>query len=512
MVYSEMMARLEGVDRDFLSSLQWATETFTSTGYGSDSRWSNPAMVLFVIFVQLLGVSTVFLVFPFYLVPFFEDRFEGRLPAKPPRRLRDYVFIYRWGSAVVELVEELRASGVSVLVFEEEEAVARRIRDRGIPVIYGAIDEGDPAPDVLLSARAIIANGTDHENGTLILSARQQGFSRRVLALARDPFHRGPMLSAGAEVVYTPTHILAAALAARASVNIEPLISGLSAQDGVTTMEARVLPPVSDSTQTVGDLVARAGLQVLSIWRRGRFLAVPGRDLVLQTRDLLTVARPTTAATLGDDELTSLRIATTREAGPIVIGGYGDVGHKVAELLRDAGEDVCVIDKSPRDGVDVVGDLLDAEVLREANVASAKAIIIALSSDASTTFATSVIRSIAPHAPLICRLNRQRNTERISLAGSDFTMSLAGVAARLLRHHLVQQELPSSTDALNVLRVDTTEWERLSSTPLGARRQLQIIRRDTTASPTTSAVDDASQLLICGPAVGIAAARALLRD
>ncbi|MGB1700093.1 MAG: NAD-binding protein, partial [Nannocystaceae bacterium] len=451
LIYSEMMGRLEGIDRDFWSSLQWATETFTSTGYGNDSRWSNPAMVLFVIFVQLLGVSTVFLVFPFYLVPFFEDRFEGRLPARPPRRLRDYVFIYRWGAAVVALVEELRATGVSVLVFEEDEAVARRIRDRGIPVIYGAIDEGDPSPDVLLSARAIIANGADHENGTLILSARQQGFSRRVLALARDPFHRGPMLSAGAEVVYTPTHILAAALAARASVHIEPLVSGLTDADGIHTMEARVLPPISDAALTVGDLDREAGLQVLSIWRRGKFLPTPAATDRLQTRDLLTVARPASSALPAEDSLTSLRLATTRQDGPIVIGGFGDVGEKVAQLLRDAGEQVCVIDKNPREGVDV-GDLLDSDVLRAANVASAKAIVIALSSDASTTFATSVIRSITPHAPLICRLNRQQNTERIGLAGSDFTMSLAAVAARLLRHHLVQQEVPSSTDALNVLR------------------------------------------------------------
>jgi len=511
-VYSEMMGRLEGVDRDFLSSLQWATETFTSTGYGSDSRWSNPAMVLFVIFVQLLGVSTVFLVFPFYLVPFFEDRFEGRLPAKPPRRLRNYVFIYRWGAAVVELVEELRASGVEVLVFEEDEAVARRIRDRGIPVIYGAIDEGDPSRDVLLAARAIIANGSDHENGTVILSARQQGFSRRVLALARDPFHRGPMLSAGAEVVYTPTHILAAALAARASVHIEPLVSGISDDDGITTMRARVLPPVSETAHTVADLFEHAGLQVLSIWRRGRFFPTPSAGEDLETRDLLTVARPTTSPVASPDELTKLRLATTREEGAIIIGGFGDVGKKVAALLRDAGERVCVIDKYERRGVDVVGDLLDAEVLREASVATAKAIVIALSSDASTTFATSVIRSIAPHTPLICRLNRQQNIERITLAGSDFTMSLAAVAARLLRHHLVQQEVPSSTDALSVLRVSELEWTTLAASPLGARGLLQRVAQDRPSASPSGLNDAESTMVVCGSTVSIAAARALLHD
>ena len=512
LIYSEMMARLEGLDRDFWSSLQWATETFTSTGYGSDSRWSNPAMVLFVILVQLLGVSTVFLVFPFYLVPFFEDRFEGRLPAKPPRRVRDYVFIYRWGAAVAELVDELLASGVHVLVFEEDETVARRIRDRGIPVIYGAIDEGDPAPNVLLAARAIIANGADHENGTIILSARQQGFSRRILALARDPFHRGPMLSAGAQVVYTPTHILAAALAARASVRIEPLVSGLFDDDGITTMQARVLPPASKATCTVGYLFDHAGLQVLGIWRQGRFLAIPGVDEAVETRDLLTVARPKTSSALGPDQLVALRLAATRDAGPIVIGGFGDVGQKVAELLRDAGERVCVIDKHERPGVDVVGDLLDAEVLREANVASAKAIVIALSSDASTTFATSVVRSIAPYTPLICRLNRQQNIERITLGGSDFTMSLAAVAARLLGHHLVRQEVPSSTGALGVLRVSQQEWTTLAHSQMAERGLLKTVRQARVNVAAADSHDAEPAVVVCGSAASIGAARALLRD
>ena len=462
LIYSEMMARLEHTERDFWASLQWATETFTSTGYGNDSRWTHPFMVLFVIVVQLLGVATVFLVFPFYLVPFIEDRFEGRLPARPPRRLRDYVLVYRWGPAVVQLVGALRSAKIPVLVFEEDEAAARRIRDRGIPVIYGSIDEGDPNAEIIQNARAIVANGRDHENGALILSARQQGFPHRILAIAKDPFHRAPMLAAGAQVVYTPTHILAAALAARASDGIEPTIMGLSGLEGLRAGEARVSEDTLASAATVGALEdACEGVQVMGIWRRERFIPLPSPEVALAPRDLLTLVRVGAHEVPGQpcpDPSRDAGLVRTRTEGPIIIGGFGEVGKKVAELLRDTGETVRIIDRAAQPGVDVVGDLLDATVLRTAEIASAKAIVIALSSDASTTFAASVIRTVAPHAPLVCRLNREHNTERINAAGSDFSMSLAAVAARMLRRHLMPELEIASSQALAMRRIPASQW------------------------------------------------------
>ena len=65
-------------------------------------------------------------------------------------------------------------------------------------------------------ARALVANGTDDENAAIILAARQLGFAGDVVALVEEPYHRKPMMLAGATAVYTPRHILGAALAARA--------------------------------------------------------------------------------------------------------------------------------------------------------------------------------------------------------------------------------------------------------------------------------------------------------
>ena len=84
-LYMLGMTYLEGNPRGLLASVEWASETLTTTGYGADSRWQHPVMVVFVMLTQIAGLFLVFLIFPVYVLPFFEERFEARLArALPP--------------------------------------------------------------------------------------------------------------------------------------------------------------------------------------------------------------------------------------------------------------------------------------------------------------------------------------------------------------------------------------------------------------------------------------------
>src|SRR3954449_1714500 len=94
-VYRLGMARLEGKERGFWDALEWAAESLSTTGYGRDSHWEHPLMVLFVISVQIVGLMLLYLVFPIYLLPFLEERFEARLPRRPPP-LEGHVVVYHY--------------------------------------------------------------------------------------------------------------------------------------------------------------------------------------------------------------------------------------------------------------------------------------------------------------------------------------------------------------------------------------------------------------------------------
>ena len=228
LLYMEGMEYLEGSPRGFWWSLEWAAETLTTTGYGADAHWSSPAMVLLVIAGQFLGIFLVFLVFPIYVLPFFEERFEGRLPAAlPVMSGKKCVLVYRYGPTVAMLIDDLARFGRRVIVLEEDRETARRLQERGVEVVHASL--GDEYFDLgpMLGAEAIVANGEDHDNAALVLFARELGFKGSIFALVDEPLHRHPLQTSGATAVYTPRHVLAAALAAKASRRIQRRVSGL---------------------------------------------------------------------------------------------------------------------------------------------------------------------------------------------------------------------------------------------------------------------------------------------
>lgn len=448
-VYYLGMEHLEGEPRSFIESIAWASETLTSTGYGHDNTWHHPVMVGFVTVTQFLGVSFIFLLFPFYLVPFFEETFEGRLPRKLPKKLSDYVLIYRSGPAVNGLIEHLERGGKDVVVFEEDEQAARRLIERGKRVIFGSIEDGDIEP-LVPDATAIVCNGRDDDNGAVILAARLQDFAGDVYALAEDPFHRDPMVRAGATVVYTPRHILAAALAARASEAISPRVGGVGLLPDFEVIELRITKdsPLAGQTLAQSKLREETGATVIGWWEEGRFNPNTDSDRALAPGTILVTVGPKSAA--GPVQELATRLA--RE-GPLFIAGYGEVGRKVAQLLSDVGEEsMIVLDKVDADGVDIVGDALDRQVLARAKAGDARAVIVALDSDSATMFATSVIRDLVPTVPIIARVNRAENRRRILRAGADFALSLGEVADELLSQHLLGERAQSHEPHVRVVK------------------------------------------------------------
>src|SRR5579872_6805165 len=182
-LYQWGMAALEGKPRDVWQSLEWAGSTLSTTGYGADTSWRHPVMVLFVLVVQFLGIFLVFLIVPIYLIPFLEERFETRLPQEVTKKdLSGHAVIYRYGPAVETLLAELAGAGVPTLVLEPDETRARRLFELGVQVVHREPSDGGLQASRLATARAVIANGTDDENAALSLSARQLGYKGPILA------------------------------------------------------------------------------------------------------------------------------------------------------------------------------------------------------------------------------------------------------------------------------------------------------------------------------------------
>ena len=485
-LYQTGMGALEGKPRTFWDSLEWAAESLTTTGYGADDRWQHPAMVLLVIAVQWTGVFFVFLVFPIYLIPFLEERFEARLPRRDPK-MSGHVVVYHYGPAVESAIELLAERRVPVLVAETDEAVARFLVDRDVPVVFGRNEEELLGMVGLERARALIGNGRDEENAALVLGARQRGFEGEIVALVEEPMHRKPMALAGASAVYTPRHILAAALAARASDRISPRLAGVHQLGDLQVREVRVRHDSELAGRTLGEarLGARTGAIALGQWMGGRLLTPLGAGDRLEPRGIL-VAVGSEANLLRLESLCA-GSAERRHDGPFLVAGFGEVGRKVRQLLDDAGEPVWSVDRHPLPGVDLVANVLDPLVLQRVEVRTARAVILALDSDELTLLATVVMQDLVPEAPVIARVNERGNVEKIHRAGADFALSLSQVSGQMLARRLLGEEAFTLDARLKVVKVPAD--------PLAGRQLSELGVRERTGA-SVLAVERGGELLI----------------
>jgi Trk K+ transport system NAD-binding subunit len=447
------MEYLEGKPRTFWQALQFAAGTTSTTGYGVETSWTHPVMVVFVVIAQFIGVTFIFMVLPIYLIPFLEERFETKLPSEATGAT-DHVVIFDYGPTVSTLIEELTRAGISTVIIDEDEAEARHLLAQGHQVVFGNLDEGVLQKSNLREARALIVNGSDDRNAVTILAARQLGYSGEILALVEDPYHRQPMILAGASSAYTPRHVLGAALAARASQKVSPTVAGIQhLGNKLQVAEARITRDsvLAGKTLAEAGLGQHAGVTVIGQWSGGKLISPPMADMRLEAGGILVLVG-------NDDSIHNFMnlcagARRLRRDGPFLIAGGGEVGRKVAQLLSDCGEQTLMIDARPGPGVDLVGNVLDTQVLQQAGLDNVQAVILALSTDATTLFSTVIIKDLAPDVPVIARVNSAENLERIYVAGADFALSISQVSGQLLAMRLLGKESVTVDPELEVAKV-----------------------------------------------------------
>jgi Trk K+ transport system NAD-binding subunit len=478
------MRHIEGEERDFWSALEWASETLTTTGYGHDNHWESPLMVVFVAAVQFFGLMVSIAVVPVVLIPWFESRFEARLPQSLPE-LHDFVLIYRWGPAVSSLVRGMSRQKIPVVILEENESRARWLRDQGHVVVFASLEEGQLDLDGVERCRALIANGEDHDNATVIAMARQRGFKGPIYALVDTPKHRRPILLSGADAVYSPMHSLAAALAAKASERIAPRVTGVGLLgDDVEVAELRVSAEseLANKSLTELNLRRRTGATIVGQWVAGEFRGHASPTTKLEPAAIVVALGSQQAlAKLGE-------LATPLDrSGPLLVIGFGEVGQKLVEMLEGVGESVRVLARDPHERLDVCGDALDPQVLEQARLGAARSVILAFSDDSTTLFAVAIIRDLCPSLPIIAAVDRAENVKRIHRAGADFALSISEVTAQLLGHKLFGEQFVAAEPRIRVFEANATPFAglTLANTRIFERTGCTVIALDRKQRTTT---------------------------
>ena len=115
-----------------------------------------------------------------------------------------------------------------------------------------------------------------------------------------------------------------------------------------------------------------------------------------------------------------------------IICGFGKVGKAIADTLAAQGTSFIVIDRSPeraekaRNGGYLViqeDAATDDDVLRNAGIIRARALITALGDDADNTYTTLAARQLNPELPIIARASNSEARKKLELAGANKVVS-----------------------------------------------------------------------------------------
>jgi voltage-gated potassium channel len=132
------------------------------------------------------------------------------------------------------------------------------------------------------------------------------------------------------------------------------------------------------------------------------------------------------------------RIARLKEH--VILCGYGLVGREVARVFQSEGVPFVIIEQDPaalqaaaeRGYLVLAGDATRDDVLREAGIQGARALVAALGTDADNVYVTLSARGLRPDLFIVSRASMMESEPKLARAGADRTMSPYMVGGRRL--------------------------------------------------------------------------------
>lgn len=482
-MYHVTMVTVEGRSQSYIHSLQVVIETFTGTGFGSDSPWETfPANAL-IVAIDLTTFLLLFIVVPYIFRPILEEALSLTLPTGTEKT--DHVVIIGVDQQDERLIEELDTRGIPYVVVVEDEAEAKAFYDEETPVINGDPTATETARRAGVDrARAVVIDIADKRSTSVILAVRAVDDAVTTIALVNDTAYERHLTYAGADTVLTPRRLLGRRIAERVQTELIPGVSDIvEIDDGVALTELSVFEDSSLTGVPIGALSDHIAeeVTVIGCWEEGSFNGSPARDRKIDPNTGFLVRGSTTALR----QLESLAHRDVEDRS-VVIAGRGVVGTTVAEELTAAGIDPTVIDTNETVSTDanvsinIVGDATTEATLTQAGIESASVFVCAIAPDEQVIHSVLVATRLGD-PDTIARVNDPGNDQKVRRAGADYVLALPEISGRILALEVLRGEILSYDRQLRIERVtvDRFAGRTLAQTPvLEGDRVVVAIERD----------------------------------
>jgi voltage-gated potassium channel len=435
-----VMRTVEGQDHSWSSAIYWTLVTMTTLGYG-DIVFETDVGRLYSLVVLLAGAILILILLPFTFIqlvylPWRDAVREARTPRSLPEDTSGHLILTSRGPMEEALMRRARAAGVPYVLLVADAEEAAQLHDDGYPVMVGPLDD----PATYEAARVgrsamVVASRDDKVNSNIAFTIREVTDDSLVVVTANSEDAVDVLQLAGADRVLQLGELLGRSFAER-------ILEPTARSSVISSFEDLVIAETSAAgTELVGctltdlDLRQRFGISVVGLWDRGELHAAAPDQVIAESTILLLAG--TREQLLAYDAAYSDGVSPDPEGegNPVVVLGGGRVGRAVFRNLEAAGQPCRVVEALPERvrhlpaGSVVIGDAADLEVLREAGIEQAPAVVVTTHDDDTNVYLTLYARKLRPRAEILGRVELDRNVTTMHRAGADFVLSYATMGA-----------------------------------------------------------------------------------
>jgi voltage-gated potassium channel len=458
----------EDQEHSWPTAFYWTLVTMTTVGFG-DITFTEDAGRIFSVVVLLCGIAFLLVILPFtfiqfVFVPWMDRRAAARAPRELPADTQDHLILTGLGPIEDALIRRADRAGVPYVLLVSELAEALRLHDDGYRVMVGLLDDPAAYRAARVERAALVAaTRADTTNTNIAFTVQEISERVRIVASASSHASVDILELAGADVVLELGEILGTMMARRV-LGTDARSQVIGSMSGVHIAEAGVNgSPLVGQTIEDAQIRARVGVNVVGVWNRGRFsLATP--DTVIAPMTVLILSGTPEQLEAYD----SVFAATQDTERPVVVVGGGRVGRQVGRSLEQVGIPHRIVEQRAdriRDPARYVeGDAASLEVLEQAGIREASAVVITTHDDDVNVYLSIYCRRLRDDIQIIARSNLERNVSTLYRAGADAVLSYAAIGAAAIWNSFRANDTLLLAEGLDVFRVPVPE--RLAGRPL----------------------------------------------
>ncbi len=446
----------EGQSHSWMTGFYWTLTVMSTLGFG-DITFESDLGRAFSMLVLVTGIVFLLILLPFTIIQFFyapwvEAQAAARTPRELPPTTSGHVILTRHGPVSTALIRKLEYSGYPYVLLVADFEEASRLHDMGLLVMFGALDD----PETYRLARAqsaalVAATNDDVANTNVAFMVRQVTEHVPIVATATDPISTLILERAGATQILRLGEMMGRSLA-RCMVGGDAVTHEVGRLDKLILAEANAhrTPLVGKSLRE--NRVRDLGVTVIGLWERGDFHpATP--DSVVGEHTILVLAGSAEQLANYDEAFVIYNVSVK----PVLIIGGGRVGRAAAEALQARGVEWRMVELDPAHAPDpkrcLIGDARDPEVLREAGLFDAPAVLVTTHDDPLNIYLTIYCRSVRPDIQIISRATFEQNIETLHHAGADFVHSYASMGAVSIFNQIRGDRIVTVTEGLDIFRL-----------------------------------------------------------